>query len=79
MRFKKISLNLFSLLTIASASLLFSCKKDWTCECKTDMGDGSTFTTSSTIADKTKKDARDICNKSDVTMGGTLVTDCELK
>ncbi|MCS6978850.1 MAG: hypothetical protein NZM15_01960, partial [Flavobacteriales bacterium] len=65
MSFKKFSGKLLLLVSLFSISLLFSCKKDWTCECKTDLGGGTTITTSTTIANKTKKDARDICNKSD--------------
>jgi len=61
-------------LGLFSAMALASCKKDWTCKCTNSVA-GST---SSTIADMTKKDATTECNKGDASVGGVTV-DCELQ
>ncbi len=53
---------------------LASCKKDWTCECTSSAGGSS----STTIADKTKSDAKADCDGGDGSALGITV-DCELK
>ncbi len=53
---------------------LASCKKDWTCTCTSSIGGSS----STTITDKTKSDAKAACDGGDVSAGGITV-DCELK
>lgn len=53
---------------------LASCKKDWTCTCTSSAGGSS----STTIADKTKSDAKADCDGGDASALGVTV-DCELK
>jgi hypothetical protein len=66
---KIILLSGLTLLTLAS------CKKDWTCTCTSSIGGGSE---SSTIADKTKSDAKAECDNGDATAFGVTI-DCELQ
>lgn len=49
---------------MAAGLLLASCKKDWTCECT-----AGSFSNSSTIENKSLKDARDQCNSSGSVLG----------
>lgn len=51
-----------------------SCKKDWTCTCTSSIGGSS----SSTITDKTKSDAKAECDGGDASAGGITI-DCELQ
>lgn len=53
-----------------------SCKKDYTCECKSTCGTSSS-TVSYTFTAK-KKDAKDACNTYATTSGG-CTSSCELK
>lgn len=53
---------------------LSSCKKDWTCACTFSNGGSS----STTIVDKTKSDAKAECNSGDGSVLGVTI-DCELK
>lgn len=63
-----------------SLTLFAGCKKDWTCECRTQLSDGTYLVTSTTIiANKTKKDAETECNSFDTSVGGIMVSDCSLK
>jgi hypothetical protein len=55
---------------------LSSCKKDYTCECKTTVG-SLTSTSTSTINGK-KKDAKEACDKKDSSITGASVA-CEIK
>lgn len=58
---------------ILAAGLLFaSCKKDWTCECT--MG---SLSHSSTVKNKTLKEATDECNDSGSVLG--VDYDCSVK
>ena len=66
---KLIFLGAFAILTLAS------CKKDWTCTCTSSLGGGSSSTT---ISDKTKSDAKAECDGGDASAGGITV-DCELQ
>lgn len=61
-------------LGLFGAMALASCKKDWTCKCTNSLAGSS----SSTIADMTKKDAKAECDKGDGSAGGITV-DCELQ
>ena len=65
---KIILLSGLTLLTLAS------CKKDWTCTCTSSIGG----TTTTTISDKTKSDAKADCDSSDGSVLGVTV-DCELQ
>ncbi len=65
---KIILLSGLTILTLAS------CKKDWTCECTSSIGGSS----STTIGDKTKSDAKAECDNGDASALGVTV-DCELK
>jgi hypothetical protein len=68
-------------LTIAVAGLaMASCKKDYTCECKTTTA-GVSATASSTIND-TKKNATEACDKGDASttvLGVTSTVECSIK
>lgn len=64
---KVILFGAFALLTLAS------CKKDWTCTCTSSVGSSST-----TIQDMTKSDAKADCNGGDGVILGTTV-DCEIQ
>lgn len=55
---------------VAFAFTFTSCKKDWTCVCTVD---GVTLP-GVTIADKTKSDAKDACEKDN-----SAIIDCKLK
>lgn len=57
------------------ATTVVSCKKNWTCECKTNCG-GYIATASATRKD-TKKNAKEWCEQS--ATSGTCTTTCELK
>jgi hypothetical protein len=67
---KIILLSGLTLLTLAS------CKKDWTCTCTSTSSLG-TFSSSATIADMKKSDAKAECDSGDATASGVTV-DCEL-
>ena len=71
---KRITMKKVLVLGLFGAMALASCKKDWTCKCTSSIGGSS----SSTIADMTKKDAKVECDKSDASAGGVTV-DCELQ
>jgi hypothetical protein len=55
---------------------LSSCKKDYTCECKT--GDETAIVTTSTIENKTLKDAQSECEKGSGTFAGITRT-CNIR
>ncbi len=55
---------------------LSSCKKDYTCECVT--GDDPAVVTSSTIENKTLKDAKKACDNKSGTFAGVTRT-CKIK
>ncbi len=61
-------------LGLFGAMALASCKKDWTCKCTNSISG----TSSSTIADMTKKDAKAECDNGDQSIAGVTV-DCELQ
>lgn len=68
----------------ASALLvsMVSCKKDYTCDCKTSVDGTEVSTFSTPLNDVTKSDAEDACDAANVeatTMGITSKTECELK
>ncbi len=65
---KVILFGAFALLTLAS------CKKDWTCTCTSSIGGSS----STTITDMTKSDAKADCNAGDGSAAGITV-DCEIQ
>lgn len=54
---------------------LASCKKDYTCECTTEIN-GETLTSASEIKDAKKSDAEDACNEADA---ASPMVSCELK
>jgi len=66
---KVILFGAFALLTLSSF------KKDWTCTCTSSIGGGSSSTT---ITDMTKSDAKADCNGGDVSAAGVTV-DCEIQ
>lgn len=77
---KKLSLNSAILFLIPVLMSAAGCKKDWTCECRTQLGDGTYIVTSTTlIENKTKKDAKAACDALDTMVGGVMVNDCSLK
>lgn len=53
--------------------VLTSCKKDWTCECTSGDTSGTT-----TIKDMTRKDAKEECDKGDISIMGFKI-ECGLK
>ncbi len=55
---------------------LSSCKKDYTCECTT--GDETAIVTTSTIENKTLKDAKTACENGSGTFAGVTRT-CKIK
>ena len=55
---------------------LSSCKKDYTCECTT--GDETAIVTTSTIENKTLKDAKTACENGSGTFAGITKT-CKIK
>jgi len=61
---------------IFAAALFTSCKKDRICECTSTLG-GSNFTSTYTIKDSTKADAKEECD-GHAASGGASVT-CKLK
>ncbi|MBD3637294.1 MAG: hypothetical protein HUJ25_08085 [Crocinitomicaceae bacterium] len=58
---------------IVGGFALTSCKKDWTCTCTSDDGQGNTTSSSTTIQNATKSDAEAACN-STATSGSYTVT-----
>lgn len=70
-----------SLLAVLTSFLMAAgCKKNWNCECRTQLGDGTYIVTSTTlIENKTKKDAKAACDALDTMVGGVMVNDCSLK
>ena len=66
---KKIMILCVGLLALAS------CKKDWTCQCTSSLGDA---TSSTTITDQTRADAKVTCDEGDGSALGITV-DCELQ
>jgi hypothetical protein len=77
---KKANFHLLVLFSIAMALTAAGCKKDWTCECRTQLSDGTYLVTSTTLIEKkTKKDAEAECNAFDTTVGGVMLNDCSLK
>ncbi len=55
-----------------------SCKKDYTCECKSTYNGVTTTTSGSSTGKMKKSDAEAACNKGDYTLNGITV-DCNIK
>lgn len=67
--------KIFILAVVAGAFTMTSCKKDWTCECKTSTGTISATIPFSKITKKDAKAACDVYNASATASGGS----CSLK
>lgn len=77
---KKICFSLAIPLLVIWSFTIVGCKKDWTCECRTQLSDGTYLVTSTTtLSNKTKKDAETECNALDSSIGGVVINDCSLK
>lgn len=69
--------SILTLAVVAFIGLSFtSCKKDYTCVCKTEMSGSSTTTSTTTIKD-TKKNAKDKC-ESLSSSNGSIKTTCSI-
>lgn len=64
-------------IVLGGAMSFTACKKDYTCECTYDDGNGTTGTASYTIKD-TKKKAEDACNAYETAINGTSWK-CDIK
>lgn len=63
---------------LLSALGLVSCRKEYTCECKTSNGGSTSIVNSNTLPKKSLKDARAQCDEGDKEIG-SITTDCEIK
>lgn len=67
------------IVAIALLAVTFtSCKKNYTCECKTTMNGVSTVASGTSTGKISKKDAEAACNKGDISSNGVTV-DCYVK
>jgi len=68
-------------LALLAATILPSCKKDYTCECTTKLNGQVVGTTTADLGKQTKKDAEDACNQKSVmgTVGAQATVECELQ
>ncbi|GAB4251369.1 MAG: hypothetical protein Kow0079_05280 [Vicingaceae bacterium] len=64
-------------IVLGGAMSFTACKKDYTCECTYDDGNGTTATASYTYKD-TKKKAQEACDANEVSVNGTGWT-CDIK
>lgn len=79
----------FLVITAATGFLMVSCKKDFTCTCKTtsNLPGFTTMTNKETLGRMKESDARNECNERDVSYtlpdgnGSTYnyITDCEIR
>ena len=66
-----------AIIALAGAIVLPSCKKDYTCVCKTTFG-GVTTTQEIELGKQSKGDAKDACSGKAISAGGATMT-CDLK
>jgi len=68
-------------LALLAATVLPSCKKDYTCECTTKLNGQVVGTTTADLGKQTKKKAKDACNQQSVmgSAGSQATVECELQ